>query len=362
MTSFPDHYAALGIDPGADQEVITAAYRALAKKYHPDTGATAGTASPERFEEVQRAYEVLRDPETRRQYDAELLAATERELDEHLASRRRMLGTARRAEARSERGLGAIRPEPRPAAAAPRRAMSYLVPGLLLAAVLAIAAVFLLPGTPRPPVVADAGSQAPAEEPAPAAEAAQTPAPAPEPAPAPTPATAAGPAPAPAPEPAPAPVPAPASAPAPDSPPEAAPAPAPETADAAADQPVFGSSAQPEPAPDLAAPVPTPKPAVTAEAPADPPASPPPPAKEKRKKRAAKTVLVEPAPLPPGGPYRLVIFERPHGAQILAWNAGVFKSARRCTRVGVNTVQRRLNDFGPSARVWYECQPLNGPL
>ena len=54
--------------------------------------------------------------------------------------------------------------------------------------------------------------------------------------------------------------------------------------------------------------------------------------------------------------------ERPRGAQILAWNAGVFKSARRCTRVGVNTVQRRLNDFGPSARVWYECQPLNGPL
>ena len=35
MTSIPDHYAALGIDPTADPEVITAAYRALAKKFHP---------------------------------------------------------------------------------------------------------------------------------------------------------------------------------------------------------------------------------------------------------------------------------------------------------------------------------------
>ena len=50
MTTIPDHYAALGIDPTADPEVITAAYRALAKKFHPDTGAAAGTASPERFD------------------------------------------------------------------------------------------------------------------------------------------------------------------------------------------------------------------------------------------------------------------------------------------------------------------------
>ena len=45
MTTIPDHYAALGIDPTADQEVITAAYRALAKKFHPDTGTVGGTAS-----------------------------------------------------------------------------------------------------------------------------------------------------------------------------------------------------------------------------------------------------------------------------------------------------------------------------
>ena len=90
MTSIPDHYAALGIDPTADPEVITAAYRALAKKFHPDTGAAAGTASPIRFDEIQKAYEVLRTPESRHAYDLELLAATERELQAHLAAKRRV--------------------------------------------------------------------------------------------------------------------------------------------------------------------------------------------------------------------------------------------------------------------------------
>ena len=40
-----DHYAALGIAPDADQEVIKAAFRALAKKYHPDTAADPGGVS-----------------------------------------------------------------------------------------------------------------------------------------------------------------------------------------------------------------------------------------------------------------------------------------------------------------------------
>jgi len=91
MTDFPDHYAALGIDPTADQEVIAAAYRALAKKYHPDTGATTGTASPQRFAEIQQAYEVLGSPEGRHRYDQALLEATQRELDEHLAAKQRKL-------------------------------------------------------------------------------------------------------------------------------------------------------------------------------------------------------------------------------------------------------------------------------
>jgi hypothetical protein len=70
MSEFPDHYAVLGIRRTADQEVIAAAYRALAKKFHPDTAKVADEASAERFRAVQRAYDVLGKPESRRDYDA----------------------------------------------------------------------------------------------------------------------------------------------------------------------------------------------------------------------------------------------------------------------------------------------------
>ena len=74
MDDLPDHYAALGIAPSADEEVIAAAYRALAKKFHPDSGSSRGTASAERFRAVQEAYEVLRDPGLRARYDAAFTA------------------------------------------------------------------------------------------------------------------------------------------------------------------------------------------------------------------------------------------------------------------------------------------------
>lgn len=71
MDKLPDHYEALGISPQADQDVIAAAYRALLKKYHPDTGTLRGTASKERLAEVLDAFEVLGNPESRAAYDAE---------------------------------------------------------------------------------------------------------------------------------------------------------------------------------------------------------------------------------------------------------------------------------------------------
>ena len=114
MEEFPDHYTALGVDPTADQDVIAAAFRALAKKYHPDTGTAAGTASPERFAEVQEAYEVLGDPARREQYDADLLEATQRTLDAHLAAKTRRLAPGNAAPERLGRAgpdLGGIRPE-----------------------------------------------------------------------------------------------------------------------------------------------------------------------------------------------------------------------------------------------------------
>ena len=67
-----DHYTALGIAPDADQEVIKAAFRALAKKYHPDTAADPG-AFPEiakaRFREISEAHAVLSNPAARAEYD-----------------------------------------------------------------------------------------------------------------------------------------------------------------------------------------------------------------------------------------------------------------------------------------------------
>jgi hypothetical protein len=191
MTTIPDHYAALGIDPTADQEVITAAYRALAKKFHPDTGAAGGTASAERFDQIQQAYEVLRTPESRHAYDLELLAATEAELQAHIASKRRVavrerVREAERAAAAPEIDLGDIRPEPAvsprggqpPAGRKPRALFPFVVPLLLVAMVGGAAAWMFLPAGPEAPPLPGAEKQVVAEaSPAPAPQPAATTAP-----------------------------------------------------------------------------------------------------------------------------------------------------------------------------------------
>jgi curved DNA-binding protein CbpA len=61
-------YRMLGVPRTAAPEQIRAAFRDLAKVYHPDIGAQA---DDERFRQVREAYEVLRDPARRLQYDAD---------------------------------------------------------------------------------------------------------------------------------------------------------------------------------------------------------------------------------------------------------------------------------------------------
>jgi molecular chaperone DnaJ len=61
-----DLYRQLGVSPDASAEEVHRAYRRLARRYHPDAGAGSDDA---RFQEVSRAYEVLRDPERRASYD-----------------------------------------------------------------------------------------------------------------------------------------------------------------------------------------------------------------------------------------------------------------------------------------------------
>ena len=62
-----DHYQALGIDRDATDEQIKKAYRKLARELHPDVNPEP--AAQERFKTVTHAYEVLSDPDARRNYD-----------------------------------------------------------------------------------------------------------------------------------------------------------------------------------------------------------------------------------------------------------------------------------------------------
>ena len=61
-----DYYVVLGIAEDADDEMIRSAFRALARRYHPDVGAGSSLAE---FKRAREAYETLVDPERRRRYD-----------------------------------------------------------------------------------------------------------------------------------------------------------------------------------------------------------------------------------------------------------------------------------------------------
>lgn len=64
-----DYYEVLGVKPGASASEIRAAYKKLARKHHPDAN-KGSKSSEESFKEVSEAYQVLNDPQKRRQYDA----------------------------------------------------------------------------------------------------------------------------------------------------------------------------------------------------------------------------------------------------------------------------------------------------
>jgi hypothetical protein len=70
---FVDYYAVLQVHPGAEREVLDAAYRQLMKKYHPDVAGDDPVRAElhhERAKAINEAYGVLRDPALRRSYDA----------------------------------------------------------------------------------------------------------------------------------------------------------------------------------------------------------------------------------------------------------------------------------------------------
>ena len=62
-----DYYKLLGIENNADLQTIKKAFRALVIKLHPDKNPLPEAAK--QFIEVTEAYEVLKDPENRKEYD-----------------------------------------------------------------------------------------------------------------------------------------------------------------------------------------------------------------------------------------------------------------------------------------------------
>ncbi len=68
MDADQDYYQILQVHSRASQEVIRAAYRALAQRYHPDNAGPSGEA---KMVEINMAYEILGDPEKRTEYDRE---------------------------------------------------------------------------------------------------------------------------------------------------------------------------------------------------------------------------------------------------------------------------------------------------
>lgn len=127
-----DLYTTLGVAATATTDQIEAAYRALARQYHPDVNRAPDAA--DRMRDINAAYRVLRDPQRRAEYDRTRLFA-------------QRAAPERRAEWQDLAAFEARRPAAPPAAApaasGPRIPMPLVVGGVLLLALAGLALVAL---------------------------------------------------------------------------------------------------------------------------------------------------------------------------------------------------------------------------
>jgi len=70
-SAVPDHYHTLGVSKTASANDIRVAFRRQALALHPDTSSKPNTTSNLEFAELRKAYEILQDPEKKREYDAQ---------------------------------------------------------------------------------------------------------------------------------------------------------------------------------------------------------------------------------------------------------------------------------------------------
>lgn len=72
-----NHYQVLMVDRDVDLDILSVAYRRLAQRYHPDVDQSL--VAQFRMRDINRAYDVLRDPVQRAAYDRQLDGAAETE-------------------------------------------------------------------------------------------------------------------------------------------------------------------------------------------------------------------------------------------------------------------------------------------
>jgi curved DNA-binding protein CbpA len=63
---FQDHYEVLGVEPQSDSDAIQRAYARLAQRFHPNN---PDTGDKEKFDSINQAYEILSDPQLRKDFD-----------------------------------------------------------------------------------------------------------------------------------------------------------------------------------------------------------------------------------------------------------------------------------------------------